>query len=44
MIPVAPPVIPHKKKELMKQILKEKHRMTPFVIDGIKQKVKKILS
>ena len=44
MIPVAAPHIPHKKKELMKQILKEKKRMTPFMVDGIKQKVKKILS
>jgi len=43
MVAVAPPVIPHKKKELFKQILKEKKRMTPFVIDGIKQKVKKLL-
>ncbi|MCF6179054.1 MAG: 4Fe-4S binding protein [Geopsychrobacter sp.] len=43
MISVAEPVIPHKKKELMKQILKEKKRLTPFVIDGVKQKFKKIL-
>lgn len=43
MIPVTAPIIPHKKKELMKQILKEKKRLTPFVIDGIKQKIKKVL-
>jgi ferredoxin len=40
---VAAPVIPHKKKELMKQILKEKGRLTPFVVDGIKQRLKTIL-
>jgi hypothetical protein len=27
----------------MKQILKEKKRLTPFVIDGVKQKVKSLL-
>ncbi len=43
MVAVAPPVIPNKKKELFKQILKEKKRMTPFVVDGIKQKIKQIL-
>jgi len=43
MIPVAAPLIPHKKKELMKQILKEKKRLTPFVIDAIKQRLKKVL-
>ncbi len=43
MLPVTTPVIPHKKKELMKQILKEKKRLTPFVIDGVKQKVKSLL-
>ncbi len=44
MVPVTEPIIPHKKKELMKQILKEKKRLTPFVIDGVKQKLKKMLS
>ncbi len=39
----ATPDIPLKKKDLMKQILKEKGRMAPFVIDGVKQKIKNIL-
>ncbi len=43
MVPVGQPLIPEKKKDLMKQILKEKKRMTPFVVDGVKQKVKKTL-
>ncbi|WP_020674536.1 4Fe-4S dicluster domain-containing protein [Geopsychrobacter electrodiphilus] len=43
MVPVTEPLIPNKKKELFKQILKEKHRMTPFVIDGVRQRVRKLL-
>jgi len=43
MVEVTAPPIPHKKKELFKQILKEKKRMTPFVIDGVKQKIRKML-
>jgi formate hydrogenlyase subunit 6/NADH:ubiquinone oxidoreductase subunit I len=33
------PEIPEKKKDLFKQILKEKKRLTPFVISGIKKKI-----
>ncbi len=40
----SPPKIPLKKKGLMKRILKEKGKMTPFMIDGIKQKLLKLLS
>ncbi|TYO95819.1 4Fe-4S dicluster protein [Geothermobacter ehrlichii] len=43
MVPVAAPEIPEKKRDLMKRILKEKKRLTPYVIDGVKRKVKKIL-
>ncbi len=43
MLPVATPIIPHKKNQLLKQILKEKKRLTPFVVDRIKQKIKKLL-
>lgn len=43
MVPVDEPQIPHKKRELMKQILKEKKRLTPFVVDGVKQKIKELL-
>jgi len=42
MAPVAVPQIPERKKDLMKQILKEKKRMTPYVVDGVKRKVKGI--
>ena len=46
LIPVTRPEIPEKKKDLFKQILKEKKRLTPFVISGIKKKIrrKKIFS
>ena len=43
MVPTNTPVIPHKKRELLQQILKEKKRLTPFVVDGVKQKVKSLL-
>jgi ferredoxin len=43
MLPLAEPLIPHKKRDLMKQILKEKRRLTPYVVDGIRQKLKKVL-
>ncbi len=33
------PEIPEKKKDLMKQILKEKKRLTPFVIQTVKTKI-----
>ncbi len=37
--PVLRPEIPEKKKDLMKQILKEKKRLTPFVIQTVKTKI-----
>ncbi len=40
LIPAERPQIPLKKKDLFKEILKEKKRMTPFVIDGIKKKIR----
>jgi NAD-dependent dihydropyrimidine dehydrogenase PreA subunit len=43
LIPVTRPEIPEKKKDLFKQILKEKKRLTPFVISGIKKKIRKTL-
>ena len=42
-IPVNRPEIPEKKKDLFKQILKEKKRLTPFVISGIKKKIRNTL-
>ena len=41
LIPAERPEIPEKKKDLFKQILKEKKRLTPFVISGIKKKIRK---
>jgi NAD-dependent dihydropyrimidine dehydrogenase PreA subunit len=37
------PEIPEKKKDLFKQILKEKKRLTPFVISGIKKRIRSTL-
>ncbi len=43
LIPAGRPEVPEKKKDLMKQILKEKKRLTPFVINGIKKSIKRTL-
>ncbi len=43
LVPVTPPAIPEKKRDLMKRILREKKRLTPYIIDGVKLKVKKFL-
>jgi len=43
LVPAERPEIPEKKKDLFKQILKEKKRLTPFVISGIKKKIRKTL-
>jgi ferredoxin len=43
LIPVARPEIPEKKKDLFKQILKEKKRLTPFVLSGITKKIRNTL-
>jgi ferredoxin len=37
------PVPPEKKKDLFKQILKEKKKLTPFIVDGIKNKIRRTL-
>ena len=39
LIPASRPQIPEKKKDLFKAILKEKKRLTPFVLHGIKKKI-----
>jgi ferredoxin len=39
LVPAQRPVPPEKKKDLFKQILKEKKRLTPFVIDTVKAKI-----
>ncbi len=44
LIPAIRPVIPEKKKDLFKLILKEKKRLTPYVISGIKKKIRKVLT
>lgn len=43
LVLAARPDIPEKKKDLMQQILKEKKRLTPFIIDGIKKKIRRTL-
>ncbi len=43
LIPVTRPEIPEKKKDLFKQILKEKKRLTPYVINDIKKKIRNTL-
>ena len=42
LVPASRPAIPEKKKDLFKQILKEKKRLTPFVISGIKNKIRRM--
>ncbi len=37
------PVPPEKKKDLFRQILKEKKKLTPFILDGIKKKIRRSL-
>lgn len=43
LVPVSRPATPENKKILFKKILKEKKRLTPFVIDGIKKGVREKL-
>lgn len=43
LVPVRRPEIPENKKILFKKILKEKKRLTPFVIDGIKKGIREKL-
>jgi ferredoxin len=37
------PLPPEKRKDMFKAILKEKKRMTPYVVSGVKKKLRKIL-
>jgi formate hydrogenlyase subunit 6/NADH:ubiquinone oxidoreductase subunit I len=37
------PLPPEKKKDLFKQILKEKKKLTPFIIDAVKSKIRRSL-
>ncbi|MEE4137206.1 MAG: 4Fe-4S dicluster domain-containing protein [Desulforhopalus sp.] len=39
LLPVARPLPPEKKRDLFKQILKEKGRLTPFVVSGVKKRL-----
>ncbi len=39
LVPFLRPPIPHKKKDLLVKILKEKKRFTPFLVSGVKKKV-----
>ncbi len=44
LVPGDRPQVPATKSELLKQILKEKRRLTPFVIQGIKTKIRRTLA
>lgn len=41
LVPAIRPEIPEKKKDLMKQILKEKKRLSPFVVETVTKKIKR---
>lgn len=43
LVPAIRPEVPEKKKDLMKQILKEKKRLMPFVVATVKTKIKRKL-
>lgn len=43
LIPAIRPEIPEKKKDLFKQILKEKKKLTPFVVNEVKKKIRRTL-
>lgn len=44
LVPLAGrPVPPEKKKDLFQVILKEKKKLTPFIVDGIKKKIRRTL-
>ncbi len=43
LVPAIRPQVPEKKKDLFKEILKEKKKLTPFVVDGIKKKIRRKL-
>jgi ferredoxin len=43
LVPVPRPLPPLKKKDLFKEILKEKKRFTPFVIDSLKSRLRRKL-
>jgi NAD-dependent dihydropyrimidine dehydrogenase PreA subunit len=40
LVPVQRPEPPEKKRDLFKQILKEKNRLTPYVVSGVKKKIR----
>lgn len=40
LVPVQRPEPPEKKRDLFKQILKEKKRLTPYVVSGVKKKIR----
>lgn len=43
LVPMQRPEVPEKKRDLFKQILKEKKRLTPFVVSGVKKKIRRTL-
>ncbi len=43
LVPVQRPEPPEKKRDLFKEILKEKKRLSPFVISGVKKKIRRTL-
>jgi ferredoxin len=43
LVPAVRPAIPEKRKDLLQQILREKKRLTPYILDGIKKKIRRAL-
>jgi NAD-dependent dihydropyrimidine dehydrogenase PreA subunit len=43
LVAAARPPVPEKKRDLFVQILKEKKRLTPFVVSGVKKKIRRFL-
>ncbi len=41
LVPMQRPEPPEKKRDLFKEILKEKKRLTPFVVSGVKKKIRR---
>ncbi len=43
LVPASRPATPEKRKDLLQQILKEKKRLTPYIVNDVKKKIRKAL-
>ena len=43
LVPMQRSTPPKEKRDLFKQILKEKRRLTPFIVSGVKKQLRRIL-